>query len=62
VEQSLLWRHLVLESRACVVLVGRIELSAHLDAEMRSKKLRRLLGRAARAGDLVGVLAMARVC
>lgn len=53
------WRDLVLASGACVVLFGVIGLGTHLDAELPVPELRRLLGQAARAGELAGAVVRA---
>ncbi len=50
------WLDLVRRGNACVVLIGTIGLYAHPGDEMTAQDLRRLLNRAARAGELVGAL------
>ena len=49
----------MLRARACVVLIGTIGLYAYSDQEMTVADLRRLLSRAARAGELAGGLVRA---
>lgn len=48
------WLHLVRRAHACVVLAGTIGLYAHTNDEMPTADLRRLLNRAAQAGELAG--------
>jgi hypothetical protein len=50
------WLDRVRRGNACVVLIGTIGLYAYPGDEMTERDLRRLLGRAARAGELVGAL------
>ncbi len=50
------WLDLVRHGNACVVLIGTIGLYGYPGDEMTAQDLRRLLNRAARAGELVGAL------
>lgn len=55
------WLHLVRRAQACVVLIGTIGLYAHADDEMTTADLRRLLNRAAKAGELAGAIVLTDV-
>jgi hypothetical protein len=55
------WRDLVLGAGACVVLTGAIGLYACSDADMAVQEVRRLVNRAASAGELAGAVVSARV-
>ena len=50
------WLDLVRRGNACVVLIGTIGLYAYPGDEMTARDLRRLLNRAARAGELAGAI------
>lgn len=53
------WPGLVRRARACVILIGAIGLNAYPGDEMTVLDLRRLLNRAARAGELAGAVVRA---